>query len=49
VPQANLPEVGSPRASSWSVAYASAVNPARLQASHPMVAGPAYDFQLRGR
>ena len=49
VPQANLPEVGMPRASSWFGAYASAVNPARIQASRAMVAGPASDFQLQGR
>jgi hypothetical protein len=38
-----------PRASAWSGAYASAVNPARMQASRPMFAAPAYDFQLQGR
>ena len=37
--QANVP----------SGAYASAVNPARIQASRAMVAGPASDFQLQGR
>ena len=49
VPQANLPEVRMPGAALPSGAYASAVNPARMQASRAMVATPAYDFQLQGR
>jgi hypothetical protein len=49
VPQANLPELGMPRAALPSGAYASAVNPSHIQASRPMFAAPAYDFQLQGR
>ena len=49
VPQANLPELGMPRAALPSGAFASAGNPARGQAWRPMVAAPAYDFQLQGR
>jgi hypothetical protein len=49
VPQANLPELGMPRAALPSGAFASAVNPVRGHAWRPMVAAPAYDFQLQGR
>jgi hypothetical protein len=49
VPQANLPELGMPRAALPSGAFASAVNPARVQAWRGVLATPANDFQLQGR